>query len=328
MHILLGVVMALALSAPLEAAAPQRINFQGRLTDAGGNPVTGSKSVTFSIWNAASAGGQLWSEARSVAVSTGVYNVALGEVVALSSAVFSAPDRWLQLQVEADPAMTPRIKLQSVAYALRAERAGGLSDASGIDVATANTGGLNVTGTVAAGAFSGDGAGLTNLPSSSLLFPGGLQGLTSVWRTVSLGNSYTVPAGKNLYIQRLMQPEEGPWGPLTFNGTETNVVNLLLGPGTVIASTAATTTLGGFLLPNIVTAVFVNLAPSASYTVPAGSLFIAFSASGFGYSINGLPAGGNPATLIGLQPLILAPGTTITNTGTTDRVVNGYLMPQ
>ena len=53
------------------------INYQGRLTDEVGTPVTGTLSLTFTIYN--SAGDSQWTESHStVQVDDGLFNVILG----------------------------------------------------------------------------------------------------------------------------------------------------------------------------------------------------------------------------------------------------------
>lgn len=102
---------------PGAAAVPQKMNFQGRLTDISGVSITGSESILFSIWDAVTSGNSLWSETQTVQISSGIYNVSLGDVAAISSTVFSAADRWIEVKVGSDSPMTPRIKLQTVPYA-------------------------------------------------------------------------------------------------------------------------------------------------------------------------------------------------------------------
>jgi hypothetical protein len=99
------------------AAVPQLINFQGVLKDGSGNPVAdGSYSVVFTIYDAPSAGTNLWSETQSVTTVNGLFTVLLGSVTPVPAAVFDNPDRWLGIQVGADPEMTPRQRLSSVGY--------------------------------------------------------------------------------------------------------------------------------------------------------------------------------------------------------------------
>jgi hypothetical protein len=52
--------LAAAIPAPAgPAPEPQRLSFQGRLTDASGNPVSGSVAMAFTIYDAASGGTNL-----------------------------------------------------------------------------------------------------------------------------------------------------------------------------------------------------------------------------------------------------------------------------
>ncbi len=97
---------------------PTLINYQGRLTDTGGNPVAdASYSVAFRIFDASTGGTQLWTETQQVATSGGLFNVLLGANTALTPDIFSGETRFLEVQVGADPAMTPRQRLGTVPYA-------------------------------------------------------------------------------------------------------------------------------------------------------------------------------------------------------------------
>ena len=69
--------------------APQKINFQGRLSDAGGNVVAnGLYNMKFALYSAASGGTLKWSETREttnrVQVTGGLFNVKLGDVAAFT----------------------------------------------------------------------------------------------------------------------------------------------------------------------------------------------------------------------------------------------------
>lgn len=60
-------------------AAPPLVNYQGKLTDASGEPVTDpALSVIFRIFDAQTLGSLLWEEAQTVNVQDGIYNVMLG----------------------------------------------------------------------------------------------------------------------------------------------------------------------------------------------------------------------------------------------------------
>lgn len=93
-----------------QGGAPTLISYQGRLTDPStGDPKPdGNYSMTFRLFSTQSGGSSIWSETQMVSVSGGLFNVLLGSVNPLSASDFSGPDRWLEVQVEADPAMIPR----------------------------------------------------------------------------------------------------------------------------------------------------------------------------------------------------------------------------
>ena len=105
------------------AMVPQVVDYQGRLTDAGGDPVAdGPYLLKFTIYNDATAsapGNTLWSSGfQTVQVSEGLFTYRLGVDVALPNNLFSADTtRYLGITVGVDPELSPRTKLASVAYA-------------------------------------------------------------------------------------------------------------------------------------------------------------------------------------------------------------------
>jgi hypothetical protein len=101
--------------------APSLMNFQARLTKPDGTPVAdGTYSLQFSLFDAATAGNQKWTETlSSVTVHNGVFAVLLGNTTALTNSVF-AGNLWLEIKVGTDAPLTPRQPLVSVAYALKA----------------------------------------------------------------------------------------------------------------------------------------------------------------------------------------------------------------
>ncbi len=108
------------------AQVPQLINYQGYLADGDGNPVNGTRSIEFRMYNTASGGTAIWSETQSVTVLEGVFSVLLGSVTPLSYTLFDGSDRFLALKVGSDSEMTPRTRLVSVGYAFRANQADSL----------------------------------------------------------------------------------------------------------------------------------------------------------------------------------------------------------
>ena len=70
---LLFVLLLPALLIPqwAQAEPPQSIHYQAYLKNNAGLPVNGSQSITFRLYDAATAGSLLWSETKTVAVSNG-----------------------------------------------------------------------------------------------------------------------------------------------------------------------------------------------------------------------------------------------------------------
>jgi hypothetical protein len=117
----------LLLWVPLSFAAPNEMNFQGRITDDMGNSVTdGVYEMRFRIYDALTDGNLQWEETQDVNITDGVYSVILGTGTTLTgsfdAALFEEDGRWLEVWVEGEQ-LTPRQKITSVAYALQAQEA-------------------------------------------------------------------------------------------------------------------------------------------------------------------------------------------------------------
>ncbi|MBU1061705.1 MAG: hypothetical protein KJ952_03165, partial [Candidatus Omnitrophica bacterium] len=136
------------------ADIPRYINYQGKLTDAEDNPVTGDVSITVRIYDAGTGGTALWTEAQTVTVTRGIFNILLGNTEALSGLDFNEA-YWYSVEVESDGEMTPRQRLTSVAYAVNADKLDGYDSSQFLraDTSTELTGDLTVTtGVITAGA--------------------------------------------------------------------------------------------------------------------------------------------------------------------------------
>jgi len=102
--------------------SPRLLNYQGYLTDTLGNPITNpSVTMTFTIFDAISAGNQKWTETQgTVSIEKGIFHVLLGSVAAIPDSVFTnSSDRWLELSVTGQT-LTPRTQIVSVPYAYTA----------------------------------------------------------------------------------------------------------------------------------------------------------------------------------------------------------------
>ncbi|HVA66442.1 MAG TPA: hypothetical protein VNK24_05905 [Elusimicrobiota bacterium] len=280
------------------AAFASAINFQGRLTDASRNPITATESIQFSIWNAATSGSELWNETQSVTVSSGIYNVALGSVVALSSSVFAGGQTWLQIQVGSDAAMTPRLQFQAAPYAL--------------------------TSAYAPASFDPD-------------YPDGTSNWTFVSPQISLTNTYTVPAGDDFYFYVSSSPSGADSGydyaqiPVSGAASATNIENQqdgysVAGAGMVLASTSSAVAyqLIGYLVPASVTIIAQDLSPGGTYTVPIGKNLYHTVMDGSGGSFYS-PAAINGAFTEGYTIRFISSGSIIKNIGSQTFTLVGVL---
>ena len=82
---LAAAVMILVAPAALAASVPPTVGYQGRLYDQNGNPVSGTMSVTFSLYASATGGTAVWSETQSVSFANGYFAAQLGSVTGSAS---------------------------------------------------------------------------------------------------------------------------------------------------------------------------------------------------------------------------------------------------
>ncbi len=123
---MLRIFLAVAVSVTvLFAAVPTMISYQGRLTDAAGDPVAdGNYQITFSIYSVLSGGTAMWtSGAQTVAVAEGLFNYNLGSSTPLPDSIFAKYTQvYLGIKVGSDAEITPRTQLVSVGYAFQSLR--------------------------------------------------------------------------------------------------------------------------------------------------------------------------------------------------------------
>jgi hypothetical protein len=109
----------LALAQTVQVPANQTIGYQGRLLRADGSPVNQTIAVTFRIYDGNAT--VQWSEQQSVTPNPqGFYAVFLGSATAFPRNLFNGDDRWLGITLGTDGELTPRQKIASVAYAIKA----------------------------------------------------------------------------------------------------------------------------------------------------------------------------------------------------------------
>ena len=111
-------------------AQPSTISYQGVLTNAGGAVVTETPNITFTLYDAATNGNQLWTETHNnVSVTNGLFQVELNSVNANWGTANFATDMWLQITVGATT-LSPRVTFNASGYSL-AGKATSLQIASG-----------------------------------------------------------------------------------------------------------------------------------------------------------------------------------------------------
>jgi len=124
-------VFALVLSAfagSARADVPFAVNQQGLLVDTAGVPMNGSVDLFFRVWahpTSTAPADLVYQELHlDRPVVDGVYEAILGTgsfpAPPFSPALFASPDRWLEIQVEAET-LTPRQRILAVPYALQAQ---------------------------------------------------------------------------------------------------------------------------------------------------------------------------------------------------------------
>ncbi len=120
----LGLFAVIAGGAPRAfAAAPMKINFQGRLEESG-LPVNAQKRFVFKMYDDAAAGTLIWtSQPEDVLVVDGVFSIVLGTGTPLniSTSSFAGPgSRYIEVSVEG-VTLSPRQEVLSAPYALVAQ---------------------------------------------------------------------------------------------------------------------------------------------------------------------------------------------------------------
>lgn len=129
-YVLETLLLMLALITAVSAQAPRLINYQGLVVTSTGVPVTdGSHTFDFKIFNAFTAGSQLWSETSIIIVtSDGLFTRELGATTPFNPNLFVNKDSSLYLEVTVDGQLQlPRTRLISVPFA---ETAGNLNGQS------------------------------------------------------------------------------------------------------------------------------------------------------------------------------------------------------
>ena len=151
-------VAALASTAWAQSQVPTLISYSGKVVDASGNGITATRTVTFRIWDHATANltvNRLFSEQQSVTISGGEFSVLIGAGSAVSGEAnaagitsvadaFAGSNRFLGVTVDdgtsaVDPEMSPRQQIVTTAFAFRAKVAESVAGGSVTNAMIANT---------------------------------------------------------------------------------------------------------------------------------------------------------------------------------------------
>ncbi len=128
--VLIVILYGIKISSKVYAAAGiyEKINFQGKLVDADGVNVTdGNYTMDFTLYDAASAGTNVWTEEQTVAVADGIFRVTLGTVTPFDADVFDNDNLFMGIQVSNGTELSPRIRFTAAPYAMNAKKVNGLN---------------------------------------------------------------------------------------------------------------------------------------------------------------------------------------------------------
>ncbi len=121
----------LGLAVNSQAASPRSMNFQGKLTDAAGDPVPdGNHLIDLTIFNSEVGGATIWSEAGvNVTTTGGIFSTQIGsDANPIDQQDFALNDSlWLEIQIGAE-ILSPRTYLEASPFALGAGSIQGWSE--------------------------------------------------------------------------------------------------------------------------------------------------------------------------------------------------------
>ena len=155
--LLLVCAFLLLFTIQVQAATPENLNYQGKLKDSGGIPITTATTIQFSIYNnittglpsdvPSAVGPLLWTEIYDQGVGNcmqidpdaeGIFGQRLGTCVSFPAYMDFTDEYYIGVKVGADGEATPRIPLSSNPYA---HTAGGLfGDSEDVNIETENSG--------------------------------------------------------------------------------------------------------------------------------------------------------------------------------------------
>jgi len=113
-----------AMTGMAAAEVPGLIQYQGRLTDGGGNPLDTVVDLTFVICDDSLCSNKLWDEDHlGVVVADGLFDVMLGQTTTIGKTVFNGSKRWLGVAIEGGDVLQPMTPIVSSGYSIRSQYA-------------------------------------------------------------------------------------------------------------------------------------------------------------------------------------------------------------
>jgi hypothetical protein len=134
----MAIAASLMLVPCLALAAPTQVTQQGRLVDADGAGLTGSHSISFSLFSDSAGTASVWSEDHTLELDDGYYSVILGagSGTELDDTVLALSPLYLGMSVDGGTLMQPLLEVTSAPYAVMAESSvnldGGYVDANSL----------------------------------------------------------------------------------------------------------------------------------------------------------------------------------------------------
>jgi hypothetical protein len=199
---------AAACMARAQDPAPTAFTYQGRLRE-GSGAVNGKYDLRFGLFNVAEGGSALRPALTNAAVSAvdGCFSVTLD----FGAGVFDGGPRWLEIAVRTNGGaafgtLAPRQPVTWTPYAMNAGFAASLAGAYSNAVALLNP------GNAFAGGFSGNAAGLTNVPAAALTGALPLASLPPLADGATNDLSSVVRGGPRLFLSALYYSN----APVTF----------------------------------------------------------------------------------------------------------------
>ncbi|MEM6326342.1 MAG: hypothetical protein AAF791_04420, partial [Bacteroidota bacterium] len=250
----LATLLALAVPASAQTLVSREIPFQGILQD-DGTPVTDATDVTFALFESASDGTAIWTEAKTVTPdASGSFAVRLGAVTALPDAL--GRPLWLEVSVTSGggtQVLGPRTAFGAAPYAL------GLYGLTVTPSRSSDRRGPNLVGGSPANSIGPDVGGATISGGGSLSFP---NTVTEIYGTVGGGASNTAGGASSTVGGGQFNTASG--GTSTVSGGDSNTAsggNSTVGGGFGNIASSSRSTVGGGLQ---------NTAGGSWSTVPGG----------------------------------------------------------